>query len=100
MIGFPPKLGSKKEELKLRSVNNIVIDPAKTGRERINKKTVTKTDHTKRLIWPKLIAVLRKFFVVHIKLIPPKIELRPAQWRLKIAKSTLYPGWPLVLNGG
>jgi hypothetical protein len=33
-------------------------------------------------------------------LIPPKIELKPAQCKLKIAKSTLLPGCPIVLRGG
>jgi len=48
----------------------------------------------------KEIDLLRRFFVVHIKLIPPKIDLIPAQCRLKIAKSTLLPGCPIVLKGG
>jgi len=74
--------------------------PAKTGRERTNKKTVTKTVQTKRLMCSREIELLRKFFVVHIKLIPPRIELIPAQCKLKIAKSTLLPGCPKVLRGG
>jgi len=78
--------------LKLRSVNNIVIAPAKTGRERTSKKTVTKTLQTNNLICSREIDLLRRFFVVHIKLIPPRIELTPAQCKLKIAKSTLLPG--------
>lgn len=49
-MGLPPRLESKKEELKLRSVNNIVIDPARTGRDKTSKKTVTNTDQTNRLI--------------------------------------------------
>jgi hypothetical protein len=48
--------------------------------------------HTNKLICSKEIELLRKFFVVVIKLIPPKIELTPAQCKLKIAKSTLFPG--------
>jgi hypothetical protein len=35
---------SKKVVLKLRSVNNIVIAPAKTGNDKINKNAVIKTD--------------------------------------------------------
>lgn len=35
-----PSLGSKKDVLKLRSVNNIVMAPAKTGKESNNKKAV------------------------------------------------------------
>jgi len=49
----------------------------------------------------KEIELLRKFLVVDIKLIPPKIELKPAQCKLKIAKSTPLPEWPTkVLRGG
>jgi hypothetical protein len=65
--------------LKLRSVRSIVIAPARTGNDKTNKNTVTKTDHTKRLMCSKEIEHLRKFLTVHIKLIPPKIELIPAQ---------------------
>jgi len=78
----------------------MVIAPAKTGRDKTSKKTVTKILHTNKLICSKEIDLLRKFFVVHIKLIPPKIDLIPAQCKLKIARSTLLPGCPIVLNGG
>jgi len=44
--------------------------------------------------------ILRRFFTVLIKLIPPKIELTPAKCNLKIEISTLEPGCPKVLNGG
>jgi len=84
-------LGSKKEVFKLRSVRSIVIAPAKTGRDKTSKKTVTKIVQTNKLICSRETALLRKFFVVVIKLIPPKIELTPAQCNLKIAKSTLLP---------
>jgi hypothetical protein len=77
---------------KLRSVNNIVIAPAKTGKDKTNKNTVTNTVQTNKLICSKEIDLLRKFLVVHIKLIPPKIDLKPAACNLKIAKSTLLPG--------
>jgi len=93
-------LGSKKEVFKLRSVRSIVIAPAKTGRDKTSKKTVTKIVQTNKLICSRETALLRKFFVVVIKLIPPKIELTPAQCKLKIAKSTLLPGCPSVLRGG
>jgi hypothetical protein len=46
------------------------------------------------------IQLLRRFLVVVRKLIPPKIELAPAQCNLKMAKSTLLPGCPIVLSGG
>ena len=41
--GSPPPLGSKKEVLKLRSVNNMVIPPAKTGRDTTKRIAVKKT---------------------------------------------------------
>jgi hypothetical protein len=85
---------------KLRSVKSIVIAPANTGKDNTNKKTVTKIVQTKRLICSKETQLLRKFLVVVIKLIPPKIELTPAQCKLKMAKSTLLPGCPIVLKGG
>ena len=42
-IGSPPPAASKNEVLKLRSVNNIVIAPAKTGRDNNNKTAVITT---------------------------------------------------------
>jgi len=77
-----------------------VIAPAKTGKDKTSKKTVTKIVHTNKLMCSIEIDLLRKFFVVVIKLIPPKIDLTPAQCKLKIAKSTLLPGCPIVLSGG
>jgi hypothetical protein len=43
----------KKQVLKLRSVINIVIAPAKTGKDNNNKKTVTKIDQINKLICSK-----------------------------------------------
>ena len=47
-IGSPPPAGSKNVVLKFLSVNNIVIAPAKTGRESNNKIAVINTDHTNK----------------------------------------------------
>lgn len=47
-MGSPPPAGSKKEVLILRSVNNIVIAPAKTGKERISKIVVKITLQTNK----------------------------------------------------
>jgi hypothetical protein len=74
--------------------------PAKTGKDKTNKKTVTKTDHTNNPMHSKERELLRRFLTVHIKLILPKIELIPAKCKLKITKSTLLPTCPIVLNGG
>jgi len=47
-MGSPPPIGSKKLVLKFRSVNNMVIPPAKTGRESKSKNEVIKTAHTNK----------------------------------------------------
>lgn len=90
-MGSPPPEGSKKEVLKFRSVNNIVIAPAKTGRERRSKIAVIKTDQTNKGIRSRVKPIDRILIIVVIKLIAPKIEDAPARWRLKIAKSTEGP---------
>jgi hypothetical protein len=97
---LPPPATSKKDVFKFRSVSNIVIAPAKTGKERTSKKTVTKTVQTKRPICSIEIELLRRFLTVLMKLIPPKTDLTPTKCKLKIAKSTDLPGCPKVLKGG
>ena len=47
-MGSPPPAGSKKVVLKFRSVNNIVIAPANTGRDNRRRIAVRRTDHAKR----------------------------------------------------
>jgi hypothetical protein len=81
----------KKLVLKLRSVNNIVIAPAKTGKDNNNKIAVTNTaqqNKGKRLM---VIPRARMLTMVTIKLIAPAIEEAPAKCKLKIAKSTDGP---------
>jgi len=51
---FPPPLASKNDVLRFRSVSNIVIAPAKTGRAISNKKAVITIHHTNRAIWLKV----------------------------------------------
>jgi hypothetical protein len=75
--------------LKFRSVNNIVIAPASTGKERSNKIVVIKMDHTNRGKLSNEEVRLRMFKIVVIKLVAPKIEEAPAKCKLKMAKSTL-----------
>src|SRR6056300_408429 len=86
-IGSPPPAGSKNEVLKLRSVNSIVIAPAKTGKERRSKKAVIRTDHTNKGKRWKPRPGPRMLKIVVIKLIAPKILLAPDKCKLKIAKS-------------
>lgn len=58
----------------LRSVNNIVIAPAKTGKDKSNKKAVTKTDQTNKGILCIVIPGPRILKIVVIKFIEPNIE--------------------------
>jgi len=99
-IGSPPPEGSKKEVLKFRSVNNIVIAPAKTGKDNNNKIAVINTDQTNRGIVSRFIEEVRILKIVVIKLIAPKIEEAPAKWRLKIARSTEIFEWNMLLERG
>ena len=77
--------------LKLRSVSNIVIAPAKTGSESNKRKAVIRTDHTKSGKRCIDIPGPRILKMVVIKLIAPKILLAPERCKLKIAKSTAPP---------
>jgi hypothetical protein len=78
-IGSPPPAGSKNVVPKFLSVSNIVIAPAKTGRDKSNKKAVTKTDHTKSGILCMVIPGVLIFNIVVMKLIAPSIEETPAR---------------------
>ncbi len=98
--GSPPPAGSKKVVLKFRSVNSIVIHPARTGNESNSKKAVIKIDQAnKGILWNgKLFALM--FVIVQIKFIAPKIEAAPDRWRLKIARSTAPPEWAVIPDNG
>jgi hypothetical protein len=76
---------------KLRSVSNIVIAPANTGKDKSNKITVIFADHTKRGTRSNVIPLARILMIVEIKLIAPKIEEIPAKWREKMVISTEAP---------
>jgi len=78
-MGSPPPAGSKKEVLKFRSVNSIVIAPANTGKERRSNTAVISTDHTNKGIASKDIEDERIFIIVVIKLMAPRIEEAPAK---------------------
>lgn len=99
-MGSPPPAGSKKVVLKLRSVSNIVIAPASTGKESSNKTAVNKTAHTNKGINSIDIPSPFMLIIVVIKLALPKILLTPAKCNEKIPKSTALPGCPILLNGG
>jgi len=87
--------------LKLRSVSNIVIAPAKTGNEINNRNEVINIDQTYKgnlCIYRPGLLILN---TVVIKLIAPKIEAAPDRCKLKIAKSTAGPECAkILLKGG
>lgn len=93
-------MGSKKEVFKLRSVNNMVIAPARTGKDKRRRITVTKTLHTNRGMRSKVILPERMLITVDIKLIAPKIEEAPAKCNEKIVISTEAPEWAIFLDKG
>ena len=82
--------------LKLRSVNNIVIAPAKTGNDNKSKKAVIKIDQVNRgnLCNGKLFDLI--FNTVQIKFMAPSIDAAPERCKLKIAKSIAPPEWAIA----
>lgn len=75
----------------LRSVNSIVIAPARTGRERRRRTAVITTAHTNKGIRSKDIPWGRILITVVMKFTAPRIDEIPARCRLKIARSTEAP---------
>jgi hypothetical protein len=75
----------------LRSVNSIVIAPARTGNDNNSKKAVIKDTQTKRGILWNHNPPARILIIVVIKFIAPAIEAPPAKCKLKIAMSTAAP---------
>jgi len=86
--------------LKLRSVNSIVIAPAKTGKDNNNKNAVINTAHAYKGSLCINIPGLRILKIVTIKLIAPNIEDAPAICKLNIAKSTEGPECACPLASG
>jgi len=78
-IGSPPPIGSKNDVFKFRSVNNIVIAPANTGKDNSNKIAVITTDHTNKGNRSNVIPEDRILITVVIKFTAPKIEEIPAK---------------------
>jgi hypothetical protein len=78
-IGSPPPAGSKKDVLKFRSVNNIVIAPAKTGKDNSRRRAVMNTDQTNSGIRSNDMNGDRMLIIVVMKLIAPRIEEIPAR---------------------
>ena len=93
-------MGSKKAVPKFLSVSNIVIAPARTGKDNNNKKAVTKIDHAKRGILCIVIPGALILKIVVIKLIAPRIDEAPARCKLNIARSIAGPGCPAFEDNG
>lgn len=99
-IGSPPPAGSKNDVFKFRSVNNIVIAPANTGKDNNNNTAVITTDHTNKGIRSNVIPGDRILITVVIKFTAPKIDEIPAKWSEKIARSTEAPAWAIPEERG
>lgn len=83
-----------------RSVSNIVMAPASTGKDSRSKAAVIKTDHENKVAWVKLEDVTCIFRKVDIKLIAAMMEEAPARCKEKIARSTDGPLWAMLLERG
>jgi hypothetical protein len=87
--------------LTLRSNNNIVIPPAKTGRLKTKRKAVTHTLTKNKGILNQLSVGTLRLFMVHKKFTEPAMDLTPAKCKLKITKSTVLLACPKYpLKGG
>lgn len=84
----------------MRSVNSIVIAPAKTGRDNKSRTAVIRTAQANKGIWSSIIPKERKLPTVEIKFTAPKIDLAPARCKEKIAKSTDAPACAIFLDKG
>merc|ERR1719383_847056 len=72
-IGSPPPAGSKKDVLKLRSVNSIGMAPASTGKDKRSRIAVKSTDHTNSGISSIVRASGRMLEIVVIKFAGPRM---------------------------
>ena len=86
--------------LKFLSVSNIVIAPARTGRDSNSKIAVINTAHTNNGNLWKVIPGALILITVVIKFEAPKIEEIPAKCRLKIARSIDPPEWKSIEASG
>jgi len=79
-IGLPPPEGSKNEVLKLRSVNSIVIAPARTGKLVTSRiAVIDKAQRSKGKRSKEISLVVREQIIVVRKLILPRIDEIPAR---------------------
>jgi len=99
-MGSPPPAGSKKDVLKFRSVNNIVIAPARTGNDNKSRTAVSKTLQMNNGMSSIVIPSPRMLMIVVIKFADPRMLLTPAICSEKILRSTAPPAWPTTDKGG
>ena len=86
--------------LQLRSIISIVRAPARTGRAKIRRPTVTKTDQINKGIFSVGIPSIRLLRMVVVKLIAPIKDDTPARCRDRIVKSTAGPAWATFPESG
>ena len=89
--GSPPPAGSKNVKPKLRSISNMVIAPAKTGKDNRINQEVTKIDHENNGTLNNVMPGARMFRNVVIMLIAPRMDEAPETWTAKIARSIDMP---------
>lgn len=85
---------------RLRSVSNMVMPAASTGRDSRRRIAVIRTDQTNRGVWYWVRDGGFILMAVVMKLIAPKIEDTPARWSEKMARSTEAPAWARLLASG
>jgi len=84
----------------LRSVNSIVIAPARTGKDRRRSRAVMPIDHTNSGIRSGFILFGFMLIVVVIKFTAPRMEDTPAKCKEKMARSTDAPACAIPLARG
>ena len=99
-IGSPPPAGSKNDIFRLRSVNSIVIAPARTGRDSRSSRAVMAIDHTNRGIRSGFMLFGFMLIVVVMKFTAPRIDDTPARCKEKMARSTDAPACAIPLARG
>lgn len=98
--GLPPLLESKNLVLNPRSIINIVIAPASTGRANNSKKEVAQIDNVSTLTLSHENEGAREHTIVVKKFIAPKREDKPAKCKEKYTKNTDTLVWYWVERGG
>lgn len=78
-MGSPPPAGSKNVVFNFRSVSNMVMAPARTGRLVRRRKAVMKTDQTNNGRRSKVTPGLRILIIVVIKFTEARMEEAPAR---------------------